>query len=431
MLLKLLYNFLFLVGFGVTWPYFTYRLWRRGNIIKHLGERIMFYSHETISKIQSLKNPIWIHAVSVGEMMIARVLVREIRRIDPNQPIVLTTTTQTGRQVGENMVDEKTVLLYTPIDFYFFIRKAFNLIRPKMLVLVDSEIWPNMLWQADARRIPICLANARLSDRSYRRYSMFAFLLKSTLKKISWIGVQHPEDFPRFAKAGFPPHKLFQIGSLKFDVAEMGNYNAKLAESLRRVLGWRENDRVLLAGSTHPGEEKLIIEIYKKLKHEFEDLKLVLAPRHFERAEKVLADCDGVNMTRRSQLAETESKKTEALLLDTTGELRSLYSMGTVVFIGRSLIGKGGQNFIEAARFGRPVVVGPHMQNFANLTETFRKQNGILQIENEQALYTALRELLRDTALRELLGQKASQIFTANLGAGRKTAQLLMQFGKQ
>lgn len=425
-MVRLVYNTLFLIFFSLTWPYFLWRMKRRGNFLPFFHERFGRYTPEVETKIQNMQNPLWIHAVSVGEMMIAKVLVKEIRKIHPQQAIVITVTTQTGRQVGKPLVDDQTEVLYTPIDFFPITQRAFNLISPKTLVLVENEIWPNMVWEAGKRKIPICTVNARLSPRSWKRYRLFRNFVKPVLKKISWIGIQHEEDRERFAQAGFQPHKLFTIGSLKFDVAELSSHNANLAESIRKVLGWKENDSILFAGSTHPGEEKLIVNIYNKLKKDNASLKLVLAPRHVERSNDVLEECNGLNIVRRSQIGESVPEQPEALLLDTTGELRSLYSMGTIIFMGKSLLGKGGQNFVEAARFGRPIVVGPHMQNFSILTSIFKKDNGLLQVEDEEELEKKLKQLLKNNSQRSELGKNAADIFQKNLGAGRASAKMIL-----
>ncbi|MFH1066855.1 MAG: glycosyltransferase N-terminal domain-containing protein [bacterium] len=423
---RFFYNILFVIGFVFTWPYYFRRMWRRGNVAQGFFERFGCYSKELRQKIASMNRPIWIHAVSVGEIKIAQVLIREIRALAPQQPVVISTTTQTGRQVGGKLVDAQTALIYTPIDFFCVTRRAFDLIRPSLLVLVESEIWPNMVWEAENRLVPVCLINARLSERSRRRYRRFSFWMEPILRKLAWIGVQHPDDLPRLADAGFQPHKLFQTGSLKFDVADLGNYDNELAVLLRQKLGWTANDLVLLGGSTHPGEEELLLRTFQNLKKTAPSLKLILAPRHMERAAEVETVCNSWSTVRKSRLNGTGGTSPDVLILDTTGELSSLYPMGDLIFIGKSLLGRGGQNFIEAARFGRPVIVGPHMENFANLAETFKKDGGIVQVANEEELLETMQALLVDEPRREQLSQRAAAIFQQNLGAGKTTARMIL-----
>jgi 3-deoxy-D-manno-octulosonic-acid transferase len=427
---QLIYNILFIIGFLLSWPYFTWRMWRRGNISGHFWQRLGFYNHEKRKRLQKLQNPIWIHAVSVGEIMLAKVLLIEIRKLNPKQHIVLTTTTQTGRKIGETLVDDQTALLYTPTDFLYSVRRAYQQIRPKMLVLVEGEIWPNYLWCAERRNIPVCLVNARLSNRSHRRYQRFRFFVKPILEKFSWIGLQHESDLERFSQAGFPPHKLFVTGSMKFDVAETGSIQQSFVETLRKQLGW-ENATVFLAGSTHAGEEELLLSIYKKLKQKHPFLKFILAPRHAERASAVAFECEksGLSFVRRTLLSELTFVP-DILLLDTTGELRSLYSMAKVTFIGKSMRGKGGQNFIEAARFGCPVIVGPHMENFSNLVNMFLREQAIIQVQSDEQLEAQLFNLFSNPDLCKEIGGRALNLYQANLGSGVRTAKMIYQTWK-
>lgn len=424
---RFFYNIFFVIGFTLSWPYYFRRMWRRGNCAQGFFERFGCYNKVLRQKIASLNRPIWIHAVSVGEIKIAQVLIREIRALAPQQAIVISTTTQTGRQIGTKLVDEQTALIYTPTDFFCITRRAFNLIRPSLLVLVESEIWPNMIWEAENRRVPVCLINARLSERSRRRYQKFSSWTKPILSKLAWIGVQHPNDLPRLADAGFQPHKLFPMGSLKFEVADLGNYDKDLASSLRQKLGWAPENFILLGGSTHAGEEELLLRIFRDLRKTVPSLKMILAPRHMERAKEVAAACNGWRTVRRSQLNGANETPPDVLILDTTGELGSLYPMGDLIFIGKSLLGRGGQNFIEAARFGRPVLVGPHMENFTNLVKTFRENGGIIQVKDEGELLEEMQMLLVDEPRREKLSQRAAATFQQNLGAGKTTAQMILK----
>ena len=431
-MLRLFYNLAFLGGLLLTWPYFIYHMWRRGRLFNAFGERLGLYSRGVKAQLEDLKDPVWIHAVSVGEIMLAGVLVRELRQCRPGQDIVITTTTATGRHVGERLVDEHLVLLYNPTDFYFAVRRAFRCIRPSILILMEQEIWPNYIWEAEKRKIPVWLLNARLSDRSWKRMRWFRSLTGPVLRKLSLVGVQARQDIPRLAEAGFPPHTLFYVGSMKFDVAELTSFDSGLGRKVRQAAGWGEDELILLAGSTHPGEERVILELFSDLKRRHPELRLLIAPRHVERTRGVEQLCTeaGYISVRRSRLNLEEVAKApvEVLLLDTTGELRSLYDLGTVNFIGKSLIGKGGQNFIEAARAGRPVVVGPNMQNFARLAEQFVREKALLQVQNRAELADAFRQLLDDPERRKQLGGRARDLFLENLGSGARSAEMIAQY---
>lgn len=428
--LQLLYNLAFTVGFAVTCPHFTWRLWRRGRFLEAFPERIGWYRVELRRRLAALDRPVWIHAVSVGEMMIARVLLRELRKLRPNQAVVVTTTTQTGRQVGASLEDERTVLLYNPTDFLWSVARAFEAIRPGMLVLVEQEIWPNYVWSAGRRGVPVWLVNARLSPRSLKRFRWFRPVAEPVLRGIEWVCLQDVSDRPKFAGIGFRSECLAVAGSMKFDVAEGGRFDPELAGQVRAGLGWSEGDPVLLLGSSHPGEEEVMLDHFHVLRREFSQLRLILAPRHFERAGKVYALVreGGWRVVRRSQLGRLPLPEGgwEVMVLDTTGELSSLYPLGTVNVIGKSIIGKGGQNFIEAARCGRPVVVGPHMGNFDNLVKMFREGGGLEQVDDSFELLQRLRELLGDSEAAGRLGQRARAIYEANLGAGAQVAGMIV-----
>ncbi|GAB4242644.1 MAG: 3-deoxy-D-manno-octulosonic acid transferase [Candidatus Methylacidiphilales bacterium] len=427
--LQFLYNIGFTVAFGVTWPYFTWRLWRRGRFWEAFPERVGLYSAQIREKLAGLDRPVWMHAVSVGEMMIARVLLAELRRFRPEQAVVLTTTTQTGRQVGASLEDERTVLLYNPTDFLLSVSRVFDAIRPSMLILIEQEIWPNYIWTAQRRGVPVWLINARLSRRSFRRFQKFRVLTEPVLRGIEWVCLQHEVDRARFAAIGFRSECLAVAGSMKFDVAEGGKFDPGLAERIRSELGWAEDTPVLLLGSSHPGEEALLLDMFHALGREFPELRLVLAPRHFERAGKIfgLVREAGWRVVRRSALGQAERPKEgwEVLVLDTTGELSSLYPLGTVNVIGKSILSKGGQNFIEAARCGRPVVVGPHMENFDSLVAQFKAGEGIVQVDNPFELFQSLRELLGDPREAARLGTRARELYLAHLGAGARTAGMI------
>jgi 3-deoxy-D-manno-octulosonic-acid transferase len=429
---RLAYNIIFPFIFGLAAPYYLWRIWKRGSVTKAFGERLGIYSDALVSRLAALREPVWIHAVSVGEMMLASVLVRELREKQPGLDIVITTTTVTGRQVGKKLADEHLVLLYNPADLYFVVRRAFGVIKPRLLILMEQEIWPNYVWEAANRGVPVWLLNARLSDRSYARFRKFKTWLRPVLSKLSLIVAQDDEDVRRLADAGFPAHAIFNAGSMKFDVALLAAVDGDLAEKLRTALGWGKEDRVLLAGSTFAGEERIFLELFAELKKQHADLRLLLAPRHFERSGEVEDLCRefGVGMVRQSKLQAGETLMTvpDVLLSDLTGVLRSLFDLGTVNFVGKSLCGKGGQNFVEAARAGKPVVVGPHTQNFARLAALFVREAALIQVRDAAELKAVVGGLLQDPSLAARHGAAAKRVFAENLGAGKKSAAMILQF---
>ncbi|MDR1145184.1 MAG: hypothetical protein LBK71_03500 [Verrucomicrobiales bacterium] len=432
-MLRLAYNLVFPFVLVLAAPYYLWRIWRRGNVTRAFGERLAIYSPSTRARLAALDRPVWLHAVSVGEMMLATVLARELRRQRPQLDLVITTTTVTGRRVGQRLADDHLVLLYNPADLWCTVSAAFRRIRPRLLVLLEQELWPNYIWQAADRQVPVWLLHARLSARSFARFKKFRRLLRPVLAKLALTVAQDEEDMARLADAGFPAHALFCAGSMKFDVAELAAADGDLAGPLRAQLGWQPADRVLLAGSTFSGEERIFLELFAALKREFPDLRLVLAPRHVERADEIAALCRGftVSVVRQSQLPPDGAPLTvtpDVLLADLTGVLRSLYALGTVNFVGKSLRGRGGQNFIEAARAGKPVIVGPHTQNFARLTELFVREQALIQVRDAAELRVTVSGLLADAADRERWGAAARRVYAENLGAGEKSAAMILQF---
>ena len=426
--LKIGYNLLFTVGFALTWPYLTYLIWRRQPFWERLGERLGHYPQELKDWLKHPQRPVWIHAVSVGEMLLARVLVREMRVLKPDLRILITTGTPTGRRVGEPLLDSQTRMVYAPTDFYYSMLRAFRRIQPAALILVENEIWPNMLWRARKMGVKVYLVNSRLSRRNRRLFRMGRTFVRPVLQLFDWIGVQSQEDMGRFAIAGFPQERLHLMGSMKYDVAALVADHPGKGVEVREAAGWGEGQIVLLGGSTHPGEERLLAEMVKGLKEKHPELRLMLVPRHVERTGSILGELagTGLRVVKRSDLVREGRSDPEIVLVDTTGELRDLYPAADVVFIGKTLTGTGGQNFLEAARHGRAIVAGPHMENFMSLRREFEEAKGIRVTGSVEELGRVVDELLSDKKEREGLGRRGADCFRQHLGAGKRCAEVLI-----
>jgi len=431
--LQVAYNVAFVTFFIVTGPFFLWRLWRRGKILPQFGQRFGLYSKEVKKRLKPGAD-LWIHAVSVGEVKIARVLIRCLRETRPNLRVVLSTTTGTGFTMAkEQLEDAQTSVIYNPIDFLGSVIFAFKLIRPKRLILIESEIWPNYLWCARRRHIPVYLVNARLSRRSEERYRRMRRLVSPLLQEIALVFAQDPTDVARLTQAGFAPETIFDLGSLKYDVAALDTYAEKDISSWWDRTGWTKDQPILLGGSTHPGEEEVLVRIFLGLRERWPKLRLVLAPRHAERGGSIREMCDrmGLRTVLRTQLATaTEAlhngSTPDVLVVNSTGELRSLYQRVTLTFVGKSLRGHGGQNFIEAAPVGTPIIVGPNMQNFEIATREFLNQRAIVQVTDEFELAKSLRKLFASDKIRRDLGSRARATFEANLGAAERTATVIL-----
>ena len=431
-LVQVAYNVAFSTFFIVTGPFFLYRLWRRGKLLPQFEQRFGFYSAKVRARLPS---DLWIHAVSVGEVNIALVLIRRLRELQPGLRVVVSTTTATGFNVAQKqLADELTIVIYNPLDFLWSVASAFNAIRPRRLILIESEIWPNYLWCARRRHIPVYLVNARLSVRSEERYRRMRWLVGPLLQQIALIFAQDSVDVARLTQAGFGPETIFNLGSLKYDVAAIDTEDEKDISVWWNRAGWSENAIILLGGSTHPGEEDVLARIFVSLREQFPRLRLLLAPRHAERGAAVRDLCEkvGLRAVLRSDLAAAteplaNGSTPDTVVVNSTGELRALYKRATLAFVGKSLRGQGGQNFIEAARVGVPVLVGPNMQNFAVITREFLQGDAIVQVSDEFELATSLRKLLESESERIELGRRARSTFESKLNAAQRTAAVIAQ----
>jgi len=428
---RILYNILFTIGFVLSSPYYFMRLWRRGNWRPGFHER---FGHYTAGLKQALTNRhvMWIHAVSVGEVNLCTQLIRALEPRVPNIKIVVSTTTTTGMAELRRHLPTHISKIYYPIDRRKCVNRAFAVINPKAIVLIEAEIWPNFIWHAQKLGIPLFLANARLSDRSYRGYKRLSFLFRPLFASFAGVGAQNETDAARLREVGCRPEVVRIVGNLKFDAAKLNERQTLDVPALLRQLGVPDDAPVLLGGSTHDGEEIILAEIVQRLRPQFPKLFLALVPRHFERAGEVGRQLRerGVKFVRRNEIfANTQFQEGEVdcLLVNTTGELRFFYRNATVVFIGKSLTAVGGQNLIEPGALGKAMVFGPNMQNFADITHHFLKKNGAIQVNSPEELEKTIAELLTDQARRAELGHNALEVVAENLGAINRTVEMILE----
>jgi 3-deoxy-D-manno-octulosonic-acid transferase len=376
---------------------------------------------------------VWIHGVSVGEIRAAATLVEAIEREMPEFEIVLSTTTQTGQEVARRTYPDKRVF-YFPIDFSWAVSRVFAAIRPSMVVLVELEIWPNFLQEAQRRRIPIALINGRITDKSYRGYRLVRGWLFDPIGKIGTFCVQTERYADRFRRLGIPDRHIHVTGSVKYD--ELQGLPAEAA-TVRRDLGVGDTEIVLMAGSTHPGEELTLLRVYEALKADWPHLRLVLVPRHTERTNDVatLIKGRGAEVTLRTERLKTDKREpipTEhVILIDTVGELGRLYGAADLVFVGGSLIPHGGQNMLEPVMFGKPTLFGPYDDNFREPVDRLLAADGARRVEDEAALVLALQELLRDPELARSMGERGRRALTSAQGATVQTVSILKAFAKE
>jgi 3-deoxy-D-manno-octulosonic-acid transferase len=429
--MRTLYNILFTIFFVLSSPYYFRRMWRRGNWRPGFRERFARYD-ASLKQALTNRQVIWIHAVSVGEVNLCTQLIRALEMRLPNIKIVVSTTTTTGMAELRRRLPTHISKIYYPIDRRKFAGRALAVINPEAIVLVEAEIWPNFLWRARDLKIPVFLANARLSDRSLRGYKRFGFLFRPLFASFAGVGCQNEEDAARLREVGCRPEAIHVVGNLKFDAAKLDERRTLDVPTLLRQLGVPPDAPVLVGGSTHDGEEVLLTDIARRLRARFPKLFLVLVPRHFERGQEVgqqlrqrgvkffYRNLVGVN----TQLAEGE---VECLLVNTTGELRFFYKHATVVFVGKSMTAVGGQNPIEPAALGKAMAFGPNMQNFADIARNFVAEDGALQVRDPEALEKAIGELLDDEDRRTELGRNAQRVVHENLGALDRTVEMILE----
>ena len=422
-MIRFLYNLLFPLGLLLFLPGYLVKMFRRGNYRPKFGQRLGFYDRETRAKLSPHRH-IWFHAVSVGEVMIALKLATRMKEREPGLRLALTTTTTTGFAFAHREAPDWIEVLYTPLDFWPIMRRAFALIQPSAIVLVEAEVWPNLIAIAHQQKIPLALVNARLSPRSERRFRRFRAFVGPYFAKLDLLCVQEEEDAGRWISLGAKAERIHLVGSIKFDPEE-AVLQPELPRAVLRNLGAGEARPVLLAGSTHPGEEEILAKLYLQLRRDFPGLLLVLAPRHVERTREIASALQATGLTIARRSDRQSMGRFDCLLLDTTGELRDWYTVATVVFIGKSLTAHGGQNPVEPIVAQRPVVFGPHMENFAALAHALIAAGGAIQVENAVDLKKTLADLLRDPAKREELVRHATAALNVHRGATLRTAQLL------
>lgn len=423
---RLAYNLVFPVVLLVMLPGFVLRMIRRGKYRHKFWQRFGIYSPRVLEKIRG-GGRTWVHAVSVGEVMIALKLIRAMKDADPSLAFVLSTTTSTGFKLAARAKCAWLEPVYNPLDFFFSARRAVRTILPRQLILVEAEVWPNIVCEARKAGAKVALVNARLSPRSEKRYRTVRWITAPLFNQLDVLCLQEPEDVARWESLGVETSRLRVTGSIKFDNGAQTPRPKRDFRPVLRSLGIPDTAPVLLGGSTFDGEEEILAGVLKKLRDNHPDLFLIVVPRHFERALAVAGQLErsGLLVARRTQ---PQSGPTpDVLLIDTTGELRDWYDCATVVFVGKSLTARGGQNPAEPVAAGVPVIFGPQMQNFATLTSQFLRHGGALEVSDTETLRLAVDRLLNDPALRSSMAANASRCLTVHHHATRRTVEILSQ----
>jgi len=401
----------------------TLRKYRR-----RLRERFAFYSPSLLKAIEGSR-PLWVHAVSVGELMAASPLISELMKGNSRPKILLTTVTATGNQVAKERFPQAEGIIFFPLDFRWIVKRSLRQLRPRAVVLTETELWPHFLRACGEEGIPCILVNGRISHRSFRHYRLVRPFFRTMIRNMSLFLMQTEADLSRILHLGAPPSRVKWTGNLKFDQLT-GQEGGDLGLRLKQELGIEGQSPVFIAGSTHQGEEEAALEAFLAAKEEVEELILILAPRHPERwpaVERIL-DQKGVAWIRRSQLLEGRGRRGDIILLDTLGELGGMYSLGSVVFVGGSLVRTGGHNILEPAFYGVPILFGPHMENFREIADLFLRSGAAMVVQDSADLSRKVIWLLRHPEEARQMGMRARSVLEQNRGATQRTLEWLRDY---
>jgi 3-deoxy-D-manno-octulosonic-acid transferase len=416
----ILYSFLLTAGFILALPWFLWKGRATGKYLRTFRERM---GRLPVYLNVDGDRSVWIHAVSVGEVLAARPLVPVLRERYPGHRIFLSTTTLTGNAVAKKSVRGVDGLFYAPLDFPHPVRHALEVLNPSLLVLVETELWPNLVHEAKRRGARIALVNGRISPRSFPRYQRVRRFLSPLFSEIDLFLMQGEVHADRVRALGAAADRVQVTGNLKFDAVEPG----RLPERLARLLQGGEPRPLWVAGSTVGGEEELVLSAYHRVRERVPQARLLVAPRHPERFPLVppLVEAAGFRCLRRSALDPAAWRDGEVLLLDTLGELSQVYALASVVFVGGSLVPSGGHNILEPAVAGKAVVVGPHMENFQEIADQFRSESAMVQVSSPDELAREVAALLLDDERRRGLGERARELVGRNRGAVSRTVDAL------
>jgi 3-deoxy-D-manno-octulosonic-acid transferase len=393
------YNLLLTIACAASLPLLPLWLILRPRFRPGLRERFAWYATNKLRPLLGAR-PIWIHAASVGEVVAARTLISALKARLPERKILLSTFTDTGNEMAQRSAGADTVI-FLPLDHPFFVRRALCKIEPSMVVVIETELWPNLLQQACKRGIPVVLLSGRISEKAFNRYARFIGLFRRVTRCFAAYGMQSHEDARRVARLGADASRIVVTGNLKQGAA------------VPSITGATEDKPPLMvAGSTHAGEEALLLESFLDLKRRFPGLRLALAPRHPERfteVEKLLLQA-GVSYVKKSRMDASSRTEHDVLLVDTLGDLAEIYALADITFVGGSLVNVGGHNLLEPARLKKPIMFGPFMTNFRSLAEEMKRGGGAIEVRDALELRREAEQLLSDPIKRLRLGENAYRV---------------------
>lgn len=424
------YSLLLTLGFIAMLPRFAIDAMRSGKYVTGLRQRLG--QLPTIDRTG--KQVIWLHCVSVGETQAAQSLVRALRTEFPSHRLVVSTTTVTGQQVARKIfADDAALVFYFPIDLAWVVRRVLRILQPSAVLIMETELWPRLLRECRARAVPVALLNGRISETSFRRYQLIRPFMRRMLNDLTIALMQSEKDAARICELGLPKERIALPGNLKFDSAETAIDDRVTAE-LGKRFGFDETRPLIVAASTHAPEERIAVEALKQINSDPSGrTRLLIAPRHPERFGKVasLLEDSGLTWSRRSGERGERDTGCDVVLLDTVGELRAVYPLAQIVFVGGSIAPFGGHNMLEPAANGACVITGPHTENFAAITKALLDEGALIQLpevsasETPTQLASVINELISDKARRGEMGLRAREVCRQNAGATQRTMKML------
>lgn len=418
-MLRLIYNGLAALAAVLVPQYLSAKIKEDPSLAERVRQNRLIYPDNLWDPLKN-RPVFWIHAASVGEAAAAAPILEEIRKLLPEAALAASLITHTGYATAKRLLAKADVLFYLPPDSQGNVRYLINKIQPSVFVAVETELWPNLLKELNDHECALVLANGRISDQSHWGYPWLGPLLKDMLSRIDLFLMQSEQDADRIRDLGAYPDRIIVTGNTKYDNPQP-IWNEQIEEKWRKIFHLKSDEILWIAGSTHAGEEGIILDIFSRLRDDFPNLRLLLAPRKIERSREI----EELALERKMQTSRRSSEDcgSEVILLDTIGELAGIYMLGEIVYVGGSLVPIGGHNIMEPMACGKPVLVGPHMENFKEVAEFCLETGAIRQIRDGETLYQNMHELLSDTELLHAMGEQGQAVIAVNQGVAIRTAE--------
>ncbi len=418
-------RYIYIILLYIALPFIFLRLWWRSRrqpaLRTRWGERLGFYP-------RALQGCVWVHTVSVGETIAAIPLIKALQALYPQKPFLVTTMTATGAARVQAQLGESVVHAYIPYDFPGAVKRFLRNFKPEVGVIMETELWPNLLAACAAEKVPVCVLNARLSEKSAKGYARIGGLMREMLGRVQWIATAGEADAKRFIALGADSARVSVAGNIKFDLTPPEGLEA-LAAAWRAEVGVERF--VWVAASTHEGEEVKILKAHAQLCEKIPNALLILVPRHPERFDEVARLCEAQFSTARRSVVKQCGKETTVYLADTMGELLFFFAACDVAFVGGSLIERGGHNILEPAVFAKPIICGPHVFNFQEICDLFQHENALTIVTDENALATALEQFAKNPTLAHRAGERAKAVMLARRGALQRQLAVVSALIKQ